>query len=557
MILTNSILKYSLFLGFTALSITTFGQVQDTVGKPPTIEEVEVIRDYKPILADAVKIRRSPDLSNTRVFQPKLTYNALNQKLDIPSGLYQLKIQEMPPIREEALTNNFAKIGIGNFNTYLGELYVNTGTEESVQAGFFVKHLSQKGDLESQKYSEQKLGVFGRKLLDEVTLTGAVGYNRYGTAFYGYAPSTTPPTPEAQAFNDIYFNGEVLKNYDPAQTDISYSLKADGYLFSDKFAAKESAFDISGYFNKAMNIFNLGINASIDLSSVEGKDYDKGNSIGRINPYIRFKSDHYRVTLGANLVSEFGDVSTTHLFPAAEVEFDVVPEFVSIFAGVKGDVVKTSLRSLARENPYLAENILIENQVEKVNAYAGVKGNAGSTLGYKLGLFYKKIDNLPLFVNTGNDYNKFDVIYDNGSDETTLFGFEGEVNLRVSETVGLGGRVNIYEYTMATEAKPWFLPSIQLSSYARINISEKIFIDGEVLFNGETDAKVMDYTNPPNFTMKKMNAFADISGAIEYRIDRKFGIYVCANNLLSKNYERYLYYPRLGLNVIGGLNYSF
>ena len=95
MILKHLMLKYNLFLGFTALSITAgFAQVQDTVTKPPTIEEVEVIRDYKPILADAVKIRRSPDLSNMRVFQPKLSYSTLDKKLDIPSGLHQLIIQE-------------------------------------------------------------------------------------------------------------------------------------------------------------------------------------------------------------------------------------------------------------------------------------------------------------------------------------------------------------------------------------------------------------------------------------------------------------------------------
>src|SRR5690606_28321838 len=212
MILNNSMLKYSLVLGFTALSLTVLGQVQDTVTKPPTIEEVEVIRDYRPILADAVKIRRSPDLSNMRVFQPKLSYSTLDKKLDIPSGLHQLIIQEMPPLRPDIMTNNFVKIGLGNFNTYLAELYINTGTDETAQAGFFAKHLSQKGDLDEQKFSEQKIGAFGRKILDQVTITGEVGYNRYGTAFYGFEPSigSVINSPEAQAFNDLYLKGEVL-----------------------------------------------------------------------------------------------------------------------------------------------------------------------------------------------------------------------------------------------------------------------------------------------------------------------------------------------------------
>ncbi len=555
-------LKYNLLLGFTALSLTTgFAQVQDTLTKPPTIEEVEVIRDYKPILADAVKIRRSPDLSNMRVFQPKLSYSTLDKKLDIPSGLHQLIIQEMPPLRLDIMTNNFVKIGLGNLNTYLAELYINTGTDETSQAGFFVKHLSQKGDLEAQKFSEQKIGAFGRKLLDQVTITGEVGYNRYGTAFYGFIPAQPDLNlnPENQAFNDLYIKGEVLKNYDPSADDISYSLKADGYLFSDKFSATENAFALSGYYNKAMNVFNLGINASIDLTAVNGESYKMGNSIARINPYIRFKSDSYRLTLGASFVSEFGDLSSSNLYPAVEGEFDVIPGYATLFGGVKGDVVKTSLRSLATENPYLNQNIDIQNKMEKINAYAGVKGNAGATLGYKAGVYYKEIDNLALFVNNSSTPYKFDVIYDNGDKETTVFGFEGEINVRVSETVNLGGRFNLNEYTLASEERAWFLPKSQLTSFARINISEQLFINGEVLYNGASSAKIIDNTNngTPSYRIETLPTFVDLSGAIEYRIDRKFGIYVRANNLLGKNYERYLYYPRLGLNVIGGLNYSF
>lgn len=548
--LNTSILKYSLAVGFTAISIFSFGQTQDTVSKPPTIEEVEVVRDYKPILADAVKIRRSPDLSNMRVFQPTLSYSTLNQKIDIPSGLSQLKIQEMPPLRPDVMTNNYAKIGLGNFNTYLGELYINTGTDETMQAGAFVKHLSQKGDIEGQKFSEQRLGVFGRNVLELFTVSGELGYNRYATDFYGQTIST----PESQHFNDIYFKGELLKNYEPSADEVSYSLKADGYFFNDAFSAKENSIALAGYFNKKLRVFNIGLNASVDLASVTNTTESIGNSISRINPYVRFKNDNYKITLGANLVTEFGEGTTTNLLPSAELELDVVPGYVTIFGGIHGDVQKTSLRNLSRKNPYLAENIIIKNQLEKMNAYAGVKGNAGATLGYKAGISYKKIDNLPFFVNNATTPEKFDVIYD---EETSVVGFEGEVNIRVSETVNLGGKLNITEYTLAAENFAWFMPKAQVSSFARINIGDKVFIDGEVLFTGETKAKEFDINDINNFAVKNMPAFVDLSSAIEYRIDRKFGIYVRANNLLGNGYERYLHYPRLGLNVIGGLNYSF
>src|SRR5690606_16059699 len=222
MILKSSMLKYTFIIGLSALSFSASAQIDTTKTAQTTIEEVEVIRDYRPILADAVKIRRSPDLSDVRNFQPKLRYNVIDQRLNLPSGMGRLDVQELELTRPGVMTNNYAKLGIGNFNSILGELYINTGRDEYYQAGFYAKHLNQKGDLAEQKFSEQNLGVFGRSILDNFTLTGEIGYNRYATAFYGVVPGAEQLNlnPESQRFNDIFFTGELLKNYDTTATDI-------------------------------------------------------------------------------------------------------------------------------------------------------------------------------------------------------------------------------------------------------------------------------------------------------------------------------------------------
>ena len=57
--------------------------------------------------------------------------------------------------------------------------------------------------------------------------------------------------------------------------------------------------------------------------------------------------------------------------------------------------------------------------------------------------------------------------------------------------------------------------------------------------------------------VSKVSAFADFSAGAEYRVNHQFGVFIQANNLLNTEYEKYLYYPRLGFNIFGGLNYSF
>ncbi|MNY45426.1 TonB dependent receptor [compost metagenome] len=60
--------------------------------------------------------------------------------------------------------------------------------------------------------------------------------------------------------------------------------------------------------------------------------------------------------------------------------------------------------------------------------------------------------------------------------------------------------------------------------------------------------------NPSKVTIP---SFADFNAGAEYRIKKQLGVFVKANNIFGTEYERYQYYPRLGFNIIGGINFSF
>ncbi|HWV71229.1 MAG TPA: TonB-dependent receptor [Pseudosphingobacterium sp.] len=578
MILKPSMFKYTLLIGLGFYSLTAFSQEEEQIPTEETqgkLGEIEVIRDYKPILADAVKIRQSPDLTNNRKYFSKPNYTIFDKKLDINTGTHRLEIQQVPPSRPDILTNNYAKIGVGNFNTLLGEVYISNGEDEALQVGGFVKHLSQKGsDLEGQNFGEQKIGLFGRSILDKITLNGEIGFNRYATRYYGFVPTLPDlnPDPIKQHYNDIYIKGELNSNHEDNEELLSYSLKADGYLFGNAFSAKENSFALSGNINKKINAFNVGANISGDFTNIKSQDLSLGNHIARLNPYIRFQGKNYKITLGAALVSEFGgDETRNNIFPAVDLDFALVPEYASLYAGVKGDVVKTSYRSLANENPFISETpfidttsntLVVHNMLEKLNVFGGIKGNAGATLGYKIGVFYKQLSDVPLYAINPNNPSRYDIIYDR-DDKNTVFGFEGDINLRISEAFSLGGNLVFNEYDMKNEAEAWFIPKLRVAANTRINISKKVYIDGELFFNDAMKAKSYNKfvgvtTGDPNAPVTvSMPAFVDLSAGIEYRATKQIGVYVRGNNLLSNNYERFLYYPRLGFNVIGGVNVSF
>src|SRR5690606_21664982 len=76
----------------------------------------------------------------------------------------------------------------------------------------------------------------------------------------------------------------------------------------------------------------------------------------------------------------------------------------------------------------------------------------------------------------------FDIIYESGDNASTIIGLEGEINVRVSETVSLGGKANFNEFDLEQEEEAWLLPKMRLSANTRINVSDKLYINGERLF---------------------------------------------------------------------------
>lgn len=545
-------------------------KAQDT--KPPektVSEEIEVIRPYKPVLAEAVKLRRSPDLDNLKTYKAKFNYIIADKKLEINSDIQKLQAQQLAAEKQAELINNYIKGGVGSLSSLLAEAYVGTGKDEALQAAAFFRHFSQQGKLNKQNENTQQLSAFGRSIGDKATLNGRLNYQRHGLFFYGIdeANPTLNPDPQGQVFNFFELEGEAIKKFTGDENALSYAAKVNAYLFSDKFDAKEQAITINGYLNKRIHSFNLGLAAGTEIGST--KDFSKtvSNNLLRLNPYIKLQAKGVKITAGINFVQEFGDFSDTRIFPAITADFTLIPDFLQIFGEVKGDVNRNSLKNFTDENPFLNSAINIQNTVEKLSISGGIKGTGGPGFGYKARFYSKKIVDMPLFVNNFQNFNKFDVIYDFGT--MKLLGLEGEIAVQVSDDLNWTGKLNMEDYKAASEKESYFKPQLRVSSNLNYNFNKKLTFNAAVAIQGESKAKV--YTaNPltslgtypaiPDPNIEKIvtvKGFVDLGIGADYKINNKFSVFAKANNLLNSNYSKYLYYQTNGFNIFGGLTYSF
>ena len=525
-------------------------------------EEIVVTTAYKPVLADAVKIRRNPDLEDKTPFKAPLNYTPLDKRLERNNDIKQLNAMKMPVQPDTLPYNNYIKVGLGNLKTTFAEGYFGNGKDEALQAGGYFKHLAQQGTAYyKQNTNKDQLGVFGKSIGAVNSLTGRIDYTNSGNYFYGY-DKANPPTALGvahQYFNTISAEGELAKNYKDVENDFTYALKLSGYAFSNRFKAAEDNLVLSGFLNQTINQFYTGLSASLDLSTQKDTLYSFNNSIIRVNPYIKFQGVNYKIDAGLNLVDEFGFNSRFSIFPAAKLEFQVIPKYVRLFVEVKGDVNKSSLRDFAAINPFTEQNLSIKNSVDRLDLSAGLKGTLAPGLSFKADIFRNSIENMPLFV---ADFiptvNRFTVIYDNGT--ARINGFNGELDLKTSDDFNIFGRVEFKDYQMASEKQAWNLPKFKLTAGTAIRINDKVNITGSLVFRGAAYDRI---TNPLSaapivpVTILNINSFADLSGGVEYKATTRISVFVQANNLLDTTNQTWLYYPDYGFNIFGGVGFKF
>lgn len=539
--------------------------------KPPekTItEEVEVIRPYKPVLAEAVKLRRSPDLNNVATYKAKFNYVLTDRKLDLNADIQKLQAQQLADERTAVLINNYIKGGFGSLGTLLAEAYVGTGKDQALQAGAFFKHFSQQGKLNKQNENTQQLSAFGRSIGDKTTLNGRLNYERHGLFFYGIddAKPTLNPNPAQQVLNFFEIEGEAINKYTADENALSYAAKVNAYMFSDKFDAKENIITLTGYLNKRISKFNLGLAAAAELGKTKDFNTSVANNLLRLNPYIKLQANGVKITAGINFVQEFGAFSSTRIFPSITADFTLIPDFLQLFGEVKGDVNRNSLKNFTDENPFLNANIAIKNTVEKMSISGGIKGTGGPGFGYKARFYSKSITDMPLFVNNFTNFDKFDVIYDFGT--MKLLGLEGEISVQVSDNLKWTGKLNIEDYKPAAEQESYYKPQLRVGSNFLFTYNKKLSFNASVVIQDDSKAKVYN-TNPqtlgiypakPDFTKETVvtvKGFVDLGIGADYKINNKFSVFAKANNVLNTNYSKYLYYRTNGFNIFGGLSYSF
>ncbi len=528
----------------TGIVLSLFIWAQNSDIDSSTLENVDVYTNYKPDVAESVKIDIQPSLEDPKVNQPKYSYS-------FPNIAYKPKAVYTPidPVfikseKGDDYKDNYIEMGAGNYLTSYLDANIHNTRDKYYTYGLKVKHhaASSSKNPEQGLFSQNRITAFGSREKGN-DLFGQIDYRRNVVHYYGYMIDT--PSLELgdinQIFNDITAN--AIWSYKQRKVESSLDV---GFNIFDKLGDNESTFYATNE-----NSFGIGKNhLYLDFGATYTQlteNINYGRFFLDIKPHMEFKVKKYRFNLGL-LATYYLDSNTNTIKPAPYIKAEtyLVPKKLRAYAGILGGLQKNTLKSLSYENMFLGNNFNLPATYVPVEIYVGMNGNFKRFVEFGIKMSQEFIQDQYLFVNDTNSLRNFTIV----TDDISKFTFSGELKFDVNSNLDIGFRGNVYSYSTNKEKEAWHLPNYDAALFATIRVADKIYLTGS--FFGTSSRKARDLRHN-EYTLQSIN---DLNVGAEYRYKKNISAFIKVNNILNQNYEIWNFYNAQGLNALAGLTFS-
>lgn len=524
---------------------------------------------HKPTLSESFKISERPQIDPPTNLKPDLTYQINSKRLPTKYDLDPISAARMSGEPLTKFYKSLLKLGWGTYTSPMVEYYFNTNRSKKHSLGAYFKHFSSDGTIKNTPYSgfsQNDVKFYADKFFKTHTLTSSMQYKR--DAFYFYGLGTTGLLGDytkkdfkedfGQYFQTFDANiglNSVFMNHDRLHHDLNLRYK----FFGDNFSTYEHLVALEGKMEREIELDADLQNEKITLD-FEGVynntafEHDTLNSgLVCLKPMVEFTTGDFKFKGGLAAYAESELETNLRFMPTANLSLDIIENMVALDAGIGGKLIHNNFNSLATTNPFIISDPELRFTREKMNIYAGIRGNLSKTVSFLARLDRRNLIDMPFFVNDTNSLlqNRFDVIYD----DVQILKVSGEVAWQKNEKfrVSLDGKYN--NYTMENEMKPWHMPTLEINLGTQYNLKDKIIARLDVFYNNSSYARQFNYKNEEY--AKKLKGLVDVNLGLEYRYTSILSAFIKFNNVAAQKYAQWYGYPSQRFSVLGGFTYAF
>lgn len=555
---------------------------------------IEVVRDYTPVIKEAGKINTMPELKDVNTKKIDIDYkvwtSTYKPKTDIiPSLDYALASQEENKYSREG----FLRLGAGNYKSFLGELYTPIYRSEVSLFDFYLKHNSSFGNITLSKdnfeglsndvlskglYNDNKARIsFLRSLrIREISAFGEFGYNRFN--YYGLNSDMIKYAEENKDVKELEYESDDQKNshltaalnFRFRSKDYieawKYDMQTNWRLFKTYYDVTENSLftDIAASYRMQESILSLKFQMhNVFVSTPEDGDIDfekaenfNNYTVLKLNPYYSFVSEVGKLNLGFKASFSIGQGKAAAFSPDITGQVRVIENIWYVYAGVTGDYKVNTLRSLANENIYITPNARPEDTYIPLDIYLGTKLNIGKSVNTDIHVGYKIINNPYFYINKTDSTgmkNSFDVAYDKNAGQ---FNCGAAVNYNFREKVDFSFKIGYNKWSLEKQAESWMLPSAQIG--VGVSYVPTDFLRFSLNYDLESGRKAfMGKDKDKNAIIADLKNVNDISLGANYKLMSFLDVFARFNNILNQRSEVWYGYPSQGFNFLLGLTLTF
>ncbi|MFM1934197.1 MAG: hypothetical protein RL360_1077 [Bacteroidota bacterium] len=542
---------------FSLVSIVSYGQQK----KEGTIQNEEFVTEK------VRKIEVQPTMSRSFEALNEVPDYSKDHKVDYDFAIDKPQSLLLPSIKtniigpragEElkslygAKAKNSIKIGAGNYGHTLLNGHFGYNPTEKESRGIYINHDANSNgptDNAFSSRSENEVKLYSQSLWSKALLKGALDYRRTATNFYGKEsfPANTPEDAYGVHYDQLKFNGDIYSATEGKK--FSYQAGTEFSSLSGNLAPKEWLF--KNYVRSSYAISSglaLRVNGEAILSNFTSNT-STNRQFFRLQPSIS-----YDVLPRLNLVAGLNAVQDDELrlYPNVQVRYRA-NDFIRLFAGLEGNTQFNSYHSSLQINPWLTQAVTLQNTEQKWMVSGGLMGSNERNVSYELKASYGDYTKMAFFTSSAADLSQFDITYSNADAAISVLDLQANVKMSITDKIQSDLNVQYTNYAnLGNLLYAYHRPNIQIALKNTIKVLPKFNVLPELYYLGGLYG-----FNPRTQKASTLDNILDINVKGEYAITEKFTASLSANNILGKNYQRYLFYPTQGFNFTATLAYSF
>lgn len=541
---------------------------------------VKVVKAYTPKISDAFKLKQLPFFEDQKnVSKTPVEYTIFSIPVASTFTPAKSKSLGLEQLKKEKRFNSIVSLSGGNYTSIHGDLFLNKPIAKGKNLSAFLSHQSSQGGIKdvflddgfSTNIAQFKYAVDQRSF----DWNAGVSAQRFMTQWYGWSPQfniTQTPFFDTQQVVSVFeakanlnLNEGILKS---AQTNI--------YHLSDHFDSNEIRAQLGTNLN--FTVLNTSIFTHLNIDFLKGNfeqndnatpSIDFGNFMASLSPTYKFERPNLIFNIGFKTVY-FNDTERSkqkiYFYPKIKATYTIIDSILIAYAGAEGDLTQNTYRDLYATNSFVSPTLNIRPTTMPYKLFLGTKGKLTNSLSYDVSgifsrqadavFFQKNILQTTLAQQPYDNGNSFSLVYD----DLETFSINGSLFFQVNNSFNFSAGASFNSYSLKLEEKAWNLPQIEMSFGIRYRPTERLNLGVQGFYQGSRHDLEKQTLLPTNTYQEKqieLDSFFDLNIDTTYELTPRWSAFLKLNNILGKNYQRWMDYPVQGFQVSAGALYKF